>query len=50
MISRSLELKLPLKVQVFYTHVGKYTQKGKEYIVSDGDICYFKVGQIQKKK
>lgn len=21
---------------------GKYMQKGKEYIVEDGDICYFK--------
>lgn len=29
---------------------GKYTQKGKEYVVNDGDICYFKIGQIQKKK
>lgn len=29
---------------------GKYTQKGKDYLVNDGDICYFKVGTIQKKK
>jgi obg-like ATPase 1 len=29
---------------------GKYVQKGKEYIVLDGDIVYFKVGTIQKKK
>lgn len=29
---------------------GKYTQKGKEYVVSDGDIIYFKAGQVQKKK
>ena len=29
---------------------GKYTQKGKEYIVLDGDIIYFKCGTIQKKK
>ncbi|KAJ1556007.1 Obg-like ATPase, partial [Nowakowskiella sp. JEL0078] len=29
---------------------GKYVQKGKEYIVSDGDIIYFKAGTIAKKK
>lgn len=21
---------------------GKYVQKGKDYIVNDGDVCYFK--------
>ncbi|KAI8911082.1 P-loop containing nucleoside triphosphate hydrolase protein [Gorgonomyces haynaldii] len=29
---------------------GKYRQQGKEYVVLDGDIIYFKAGQIQKKK
>ena len=29
---------------------GKYVQKGREYVVSDGDILYFKAGQVQKKK
>ncbi|KAH6568821.1 hypothetical protein BASA50_009335 [Batrachochytrium salamandrivorans] len=29
---------------------GKYIQKGREYIVQDGDIIYFKAGQIAKKK
>lgn len=28
---------------------GKYIQKGREYIVDDGDIIYFKAGQIKKK-
>ncbi|KAL2919128.1 Obg-like ATPase [Polyrhizophydium stewartii] len=29
---------------------GKYVQKGREYVVQDGDILYFKAGQITKKK
>lgn len=29
---------------------GKYVQKGKEYIVLDGDILYFKAGQVTAKK
>ncbi len=29
---------------------GKYVQKGKEYIVQDGDILYFKVGQVNPGK
>ncbi len=29
---------------------GKYAQKGKEYVVQDGDIIYFKAGTVQKKK
>ena len=29
---------------------GLYASKGKDYIVKDGDICYFKIGQITKKK
>ena len=29
---------------------GKYTQKGKDYVVADGDIIYFKCGTIQKKR
>ncbi|KAJ3037244.1 Obg-like ATPase [Rhizophlyctis rosea] len=29
---------------------GKYSQKGREYVVVDGDIMYFKAGQVQKKK
>ena len=29
---------------------GKYIQKGREYVVQDGDIIYFKAGQIAKKK
>ncbi|KNC97877.1 GTP-binding protein YchF [Spizellomyces punctatus DAOM BR117] len=29
---------------------GKYVQKGKDYIVQDGDILYFKAGQVQAKK
>ncbi|KAJ3091823.1 hypothetical protein HK102_013347 [Quaeritorhiza haematococci] len=29
---------------------GKYVQKGKEYIVMDGDILYFKAGQVNPKK
>lgn len=29
---------------------GKYLQKGREYVVVDGDIIYFKAGQVQKKK
>lgn len=27
---------------------GKYMLKGKEYIVEDGDICYWKVGKASK--
>eukprot|EP01017_Pseudomicrothorax_dubius_P028217 TRINITY_DN333_c0_g1_i1.p1 TRINITY_DN333_c0_g1~~TRINITY_DN333_c0_g1_i1.p1 ORF type:complete len:399 (+),score=148.49 TRINITY_DN333_c0_g1_i1:66-1262(+) len=29
---------------------GKYRQQGKEYVVEDGDILYFKVGAIKKGK
>jgi obg-like ATPase 1 len=29
---------------------GKYVSKGKEYIVNDGDIIYFKVGQVTAPK
>jgi obg-like ATPase 1 len=29
---------------------GKYVQKGKDYIVNDGDIIYFKVGQVNSGK
>ena len=29
---------------------GKYVQKGKDYVVSDGDICYWKVGQVNAGK
>ena len=29
---------------------GKYVQKGKDYIVTDGDICYWKVGQVNAPK
>ena len=29
---------------------GKYIQKGREYVVEDGDIIYFKIGQVSKKK
>jgi obg-like ATPase 1 len=29
---------------------GKYMSKGKDYVVNDGDIIYFKVGQVTKKK
>ena len=29
---------------------GKYLQKGKEYLVQDGDILYFKAGQVNKGK
>ncbi|KAJ3055441.1 Obg-like ATPase [Rhizophlyctis rosea] len=29
---------------------GKYVQKGKEYVVLDGDIIYFKAGQVNAKK
>ena len=27
---------------------GKYRREGKNYVVKDGDICFFKVGQIKK--
>lgn len=30
--------------------VGKYTQKGKDYVVLDGDIIYFKAGQVTAPK
>jgi obg-like ATPase 1 len=29
---------------------GKYLSKGKEYVVQDGDIIYFKAGQVNKGK
>lgn len=29
---------------------GKYLQKGKEYMVLDGDVIYFKIGTTQKVK
>jgi obg-like ATPase 1 len=29
---------------------GKYQSKGKEYVVQDGDIIYFKAGQVNKGK
>ena len=29
---------------------GKYQQKGKEYVVEDGDILYFKAGQVNAAK
>jgi obg-like ATPase 1 len=29
---------------------GKYMMKGKEYLVQDGDIIYFKAGQVNKGK
>ncbi|KAI9199854.1 P-loop containing nucleoside triphosphate hydrolase protein [Polychytrium aggregatum] len=29
---------------------GKYNQKGREYVVQDGDILYFKAGQVNEKK
>ncbi|KAI9104467.1 P-loop containing nucleoside triphosphate hydrolase protein [Phlyctochytrium arcticum] len=29
---------------------GKYVQKGKEYVVQDGDILYFKAGQVNAPK
>lgn len=29
---------------------GKYLSKGKDYVVQDGDIIHFKVGQITKGK
>ncbi|KRH95141.1 putative GTP-binding protein (ODN superfamily) [Pseudoloma neurophilia] len=29
---------------------GKYLQKGRDYVVEDGDIIYFKTGQVSKKK
>jgi len=29
---------------------GKYLMKGKEYLVQDGDIMYFKAGQVNKGK
>lgn len=29
---------------------GKYYQKGKEYVVEDGDIIYFKSGQVSSGK
>ncbi|KAJ3189231.1 Obg-like ATPase [Gaertneriomyces sp. JEL0708] len=29
---------------------GKYVQKGKEYVVQDGDILYFKAGQVNAGK
>ena len=28
---------------------GKWATKGKDYIVLDGDICHYKIGQIKKK-
>ena len=27
---------------------GKYVQRGRDYIVDDGDINYFKVGRLTK--
>lgn len=29
---------------------GKYLMKGKDYLVQDGDIMYFKAGQVNKSK
>ncbi|KAJ3299529.1 Obg-like ATPase [Kappamyces sp. JEL0829] len=29
---------------------GKYMMKGKDYVVQDGDIMYFKAGQVNKGK
>jgi obg-like ATPase 1 len=29
---------------------GKYLSKGKDYVVQDGDIIYFKAGQVNKGK
>ncbi|KAI8929264.1 P-loop containing nucleoside triphosphate hydrolase protein [Entophlyctis helioformis] len=29
---------------------GKYLSKGREYVVVDGDVIYFKAGQVNKKK
>jgi len=29
---------------------GKYRQEGKQYVVQDGDILYFQIGQSGKKK
>ena len=39
-----------LKTEAAVKAAGKYTQKGKDYVVLDGDIIYFKVGTVQKKK
>jgi len=31
-------------------NAGLYRQQGKEYVVSDGDVLYFKIGATQGKK
>ena len=44
------ELKEAEFVEADLKKAGKYYQRGKDYIVMDGDIIYFKVGQITKAK
>ena len=44
------ELKAVNFVEGELKKTGKYYSRGKDYIVNDGDIIFFKVGQVNKPK